>query len=48
MLTVAIERLQQTRTNMDKVYGSCSDNYLAMNAHTGEGSLQAVIQCATD
>ncbi len=48
MLTAAIERLDLTRINMDKVYGPCSDNYCAMNAHSGEGSLQAVIQCATE
>ncbi|MCI5141924.1 MAG: type I-E CRISPR-associated protein Cas7/Cse4/CasC [Candidatus Electrothrix sp. ATG1] len=48
MLTVAIELLEQTRSNMDKVYGACSNNFCAMNAHSGEGSLQAVIQCATE
>ena len=47
MLAAAIERLDLTRTNMDKVYGPCSDQYCATNAHTGEGSLQAVMQCAT-
>uniref|UniRef100_UPI00405681BA type I-E CRISPR-associated protein Cas7/Cse4/CasC n=1 Tax=Candidatus Electrothrix sp. TaxID=2170559 RepID=UPI00405681BA len=48
MLAAAIQRLQETRTNMDRVYGPCSATYCEMNAHTREGSLQDMIQCATE
>lgn len=48
MLSTAIERLQNTRQKMDKVYGDCAAKYCEMNAHTGEGSLQEIIQCATE
>lgn len=48
MLGAAIDSLNQTLDNMDKTYGKCADNRSSMNASTGEGSLQAVIQCAIE
>jgi len=48
MLDIAIERLDETMNNMDKVYGTCADNRCAMNAMTGEGGLQEIIACATE
>lgn len=38
----AIARLEQTRANMDTVYGACADGHAVFNAHTGEGSLSQV------
>lgn len=48
MLTSAIKQLETTVENMDKVYGACADKRCSMNAVTVEGSLQAIIQCATE
>jgi CRISPR system Cascade subunit CasC len=48
MLQTAILRIEQQRTNMDKVYGRCAGNFETMNAVTGEGSLQKIIQCAQE
>lgn len=48
MLTTAIQQLETTVENMDKVYGACADKRCSMNAVTVEGSLQAIIQCATE
>ncbi len=48
MLSEAIDRLQLTREKMNKVYGDCATKYCEMNAHNGEGSLQHIIQCATE
>ncbi len=45
-LTQAIDRLHGTASEMDKVYGACADARSSLNAVTGEGSLQAVIDCA--
>jgi len=45
-LSQAITRLHDTMTEMDKVYGACADARGSLNAVTGEGSLQAVIDCA--
>lgn len=47
MLDTAIKALEDTRARMDKVYGDAAARSTAMNAVTGEGSLQAVIGCAT-
>ncbi len=47
MLDTAINSLNITMENMDKVYGSCADQRCNMNAVTGEGSLQDIIQCIT-
>ncbi len=48
MLTSAIKQLETTVEGMDKVYGACADKRCSMNAFTVEGSLQAIIQCATE
>ncbi len=39
MLGAAIRRLEETRANMEKVYGPCCDDVRALNARTGEGTL---------
>lgn len=48
MLSSAIKQLETTVENMDKVYGACADKRCSMNAVAVEGSLQAIIQCATE
>lgn len=48
MLTSAIKQLETTVEGMDKVYGACADKRCSMNAVAVEGSLQAIIQCATE
>lgn len=48
MLSAAIHQLETTVENMDKVYGACADKRCSMNAVTVKGSLQAIIQCATE
>ncbi len=48
MLSAAIEQLNNTKKNMDTVYGMCSEDYKTMNAVTGEGSLVEIIACATE
>lgn len=47
MLGRAIEELENTREKMDKVYGDGAAATAMMNATTGEGSLQEIIDCAT-
>jgi len=46
MLGAAIQRLEEKRDNMDKVYGSCATARKTMNAETGEGSLKGLIEFA--
>lgn len=48
MLISAIKQLETTVEGMDKVYGACADKRCSMNAVAVEGSLQAIIQCATE
>ncbi len=48
MLISAIKQLETTVESMDKVYGACADKRCSMNAVAVEGSLQAIIQCATE
>jgi CRISPR system Cascade subunit CasC len=48
ILEDSIKRLQSTLENMDRSYGPCADRRSEMNAHTGEGSLQEIIACATE
>lgn len=48
MLESAIKQLNQAAQNMDEVYGTCADKRCSMNAVTAEGSLKAIIQCATE
>jgi len=47
LLSQAIDALEQTRARMDRVYGDGIPNPARMNAHTGEGSLQSIIDYAT-
>ncbi|KRT54281.1 type I-E CRISPR-associated protein Cas7/Cse4/CasC [endosymbiont of Ridgeia piscesae] len=47
LLTNAIDALEQTRERMDAVYGDGIENPARLNARTGEGSLDAIIACAT-
>jgi len=46
LLEKSIQSLEQTMEKMDDVYGPCADSRSALNAVKGEGSLQAVIDCA--
>lgn len=48
MLNTAIDQLNKTMENMDKVYGDCADKRKSMNASTGEGKLTEIIGCATE
>ena len=41
--TDAIQALQQQQQNFDRVYGECADGRCALNAVTGEGSLQELL-----
>ncbi|MFP5222630.1 MAG: type I-E CRISPR-associated protein Cas7/Cse4/CasC [Acidobacteriota bacterium] len=47
ILTDAITALTTTSDNMDKVYGPCADARRTMNAQTGQGSLQDIIDFIT-
>lgn len=47
MLDKAVKALEETRSKMDKVYGDAAARSTTMNAATGDGSLQAIIDCAT-
>lgn len=47
MLSNAVSAIELTQQKMDKVYGDSATHTAKMNAHTGEGSLQGVIDCAT-
>ncbi len=42
-LATTIKQLQDQRDKFDKVYGDCADDRRELNAETGEGSLQAII-----
>ena len=41
---LAINALETQRKNLDAVYGACADKSLSMNAQTGVGSLQGIIE----
>lgn len=43
ILAKAISEMETKKTNMEKAYGSCADDRKAMNAETGEGSLNDII-----
>ena len=43
MLKSAIDALKQTNENMEKVYGKCCEDRKYMNAYTGEGSLDEML-----
>ena len=47
LLNHSIEALEQTRQKMDAVYGDGAERIASLNAHTGEGSLQNIVDCAT-
>ncbi len=47
-LIASIGRLRETRQKMDTVYGECAASVCELNANTGEGSLQAILDCATE
>lgn len=44
MLKNAIDALKQTNDNMEKVYGKCCEDRKDMNAYTGEGSLDKMLE----
>mgnify|MGYP002619753731 CR=1 FL=1 len=44
MLEKAVKAIETRRTNFDKVYGTCADARYAINAETGEGSLDELIR----
>ncbi len=46
MVTVAIERLETLRDNMDKAYGKCADDKEIMDVEKGEGSLADILKFA--
>ncbi len=48
MLQDAVSNLNEKLENMDKAYGACADKRCKMNADTGEGTLQEIIQCAME
>ncbi|MDD4566785.1 MAG: type I-E CRISPR-associated protein Cas7/Cse4/CasC [Methanoculleus chikugoensis] len=43
LLGSAISALKETRNKMDAAYGGCSDDWREMNAYSGEGTLQEVL-----
>ena len=47
LLRSSIEALEQTRQKMDQVYGDGPERIATLNALTGEGSLQGIIDCTT-
>ena len=44
----AIAVLTTQRENFEKVYGKCADHYVTMNALTGEGSLEGIVNLLTE
>lgn len=47
LLKEGIKRLTESRDRMNQVYGDCADSQYTFNTLTGEGSLNELIQCAT-
>lgn len=47
LLKHSIEALEQTRQKMDAVYGDGAEGIATLNALSGKGSLQDIIDCAT-
>jgi CRISPR system Cascade subunit CasC len=47
-LKSAVKALEEQRANFDKVYGACAETSKAMNASTGEGSLEELIGFVTE
>ena len=48
MLAKAIGEIENKRTNMEKVYGQCSEDKKIMNAETGAGSLEEIKTFVTE
>jgi CRISPR system Cascade subunit CasC len=48
LMDSAIRSLKETRDKMDRVYGSCTDSCIELNAHAGEGTLEGVISFVAD
>ena len=48
MLEKAVKAIETRRDNFDKVYGACADARYAINAETGEGSLDELIRFAQE
>jgi len=46
MLNDAIDKLEDTKEKMNKVYGNCADFSTTLNAVTGEGSLKEICEAA--
>jgi CRISPR system Cascade subunit CasC len=44
MANAAVERIETLRSNMDKVYGACADDYKVLNVNKGEGSLAEILE----
>lgn len=47
-LQQAIDKLKEQQTNFDKVYGECANARKKLNAQSGEGSLQEIIEFVTE
>ncbi len=45
LLAQSIQNINETVKKMDQVYGACADRRCSLNAETGEGSLQDIIEC---
>lgn len=43
-----VAALEAKRVNMEKVYGPCADTYRSMNAETGEGSMEAILDFVSE
>ena len=48
IMSSAIQALENQRINFETTYGACADAYLSMNAYTGEGSLQRLVDFVAD
>ncbi len=46
LLHESIKRLEETRNNIDRVYGACADKTFFMNALSGQGSLHELVDFA--
>jgi len=42
-LDAAIDKLEETRDNLDACYGKCADERYTMNAHAGDGNLNELL-----
>lgn len=44
MLDLSIKAIERRRANFDKVYGACADDRYAINAETGDGTLDELVR----